>query len=64
MIPTGLEPATPTLSITEYESYTVIMNILVQLSPVHHAVAEILFIVSLLILLFLISLCNFCAIEK
>gem|GEM_PF-3777130 len=34
MIPTGLEPATPTLSNTEYEYYTVIMNILVQLSLV------------------------------
>ncbi|PGM58300.1 hypothetical protein [Bacillus sp. AFS053548] len=64
MIPTGLEPATPTLSITEYEYNSVFMNILVQLSPVNQAVDEILFIVILLFLLFLISLCNFCAIIK
>ncbi|SFD77092.1 MULTISPECIES: hypothetical protein [unclassified Bacillus (in: firmicutes)] len=40
MIPTGLEPATSTLSITEYESYPVIMNILVQLSPVNQWVMK------------------------
>ncbi|SFD41451.1 hypothetical protein SAMN02799633_03712 [Bacillus sp. UNCCL81] len=59
MIPTGLEPAPPPLSNTEYEYYTIIMNILVHLSPVNKANTAILFTESLIFLLFRISLCNF-----
>ena len=59
---TGLEPATLTLSILQIDFYTVFLHKLIPLSPINQDRYEYLCNMSLLILLFLEILCNFCAV--
>mgnify|MGYP003455996955 CR=1 FL=1 len=59
---TGLEPATPTLSILQIDFYTVFLHKLIPLSPINQDRYDYLCNMSLLILLFLEILCNFCAV--